>query len=445
MRREGPSHDSTDARDGAGGEDAGRGHAPRRADSDGEAGVVGAHPVNAAGAGRAFDGAVRKAAVADEMLRRSWGIPPNELTRIVEVARDVLGADEANVLIADYGLLSLQALGDDGPVGDPRPIVGTLAGRSLAHGTVVTSGSHPTVVQVPLAEGAERIGVLELSHSRWDDGTAALVEPVARLLVLLLISKRRYTDAVLRSRRSEPLTTAAEIQWGLLPPLACEADGVALSGILEPAYSIGGDSFDYALDPGGVGFSIIDAVGHGMPAVLLAAATINALRNARREGHSIGDAYAEAGSVLESQFGDSSYVTGQVGRLDVRAGRLSWLNAGHPLPLLVRDGHVRELVCRPSLPMGLGGTVVEVAVEDLQAGDSVLFYTDGAVESRSPRGEPFGLPRLIDHLAVAVQEGADPAETVRRLSTSIVAYNGSQLSDDATLLLLEFHASAAAD
>ena len=54
-------------------------------------------------------------------------------------------------------------------------------------------------------------------------------------------------------------------------------------------------------------------------------------------------------------------------------------------------------------------------------------------------GEPFGLPRLIDHLAVAVQEGVGPAETVRRLSTSILAYNEEGLSDDATLLLLEYH------
>ena len=324
------------------------------------------------------------------------------------MAREVLGADTAKVLVADYGLLSLQALGDDGPVGEAQPIEGTMAGRALAQGEVVTSGTDPTVVYVPLTEGAERSGVLELSHSRWDDDAAALAGPVAQLLVLLLVSKRRYTDAVLRSRRSEPLSTAAEIQWGLLPPLACAASGVALSGILEPAYSIGGDSFDYALDPDGVQFAIVDAVGHGMPAVLISAAAINALRNARREGRSLSDAYVEAGSVLEAQFGKSAYVTGQIGTLDVRTGRLSWLNAGHPLPLLVRDGHVRELACRPSLPMGLGGTVVEVAVEHLQPGDTVLFYTDGAVESRSPSGEPFGVPRLIDHLAVAVQEGVAP-------------------------------------
>jgi serine phosphatase RsbU (regulator of sigma subunit) len=366
-------------------------------------------------------------------------MPANELTRVVDVARDVLGADSATLLVADYGLLSLQPLGEDGPVGERQPIEGTLAGRALASGDVITSGTAPTVVEVPLTEGAERVGVLELVHSRWDDEVAALAASVAQVLVLVLVSKRRYTDALLRSRRSEPLSPAAEIQWGLLPPLACAAHGVALSGILEPAYSIGGDSFDYALDANGLQFAIIDAVGHGMAAVLPTVAAINSLRNARREGCSIAEAYTATGSLLEAHFGEKTYVTGQIGSLDVRSGGLAWLNAGHPLPLLARDGHVRTLECRPSWPMGLGGTVAEIAVEHLQPGDRVLFYTDGAVESCSHTGVPFGLPRLIDHLAVAVQEGAAPAETVRRLSTSIVTYNEDGLSDDATLMLLEYH------
>ena len=106
---------------------------------------------------------------------------------------------------------------------------------------------------------------------------------------------------------------------------------------------------------------------------MLSIGVINALRNCRREGRSMSEAHAVAGSVLEAQFGGQTFVTGQIGILDVPSGRLSWLNAGHPLPLLVRHGHVRELVCRPSLPMGLGGTVEEIAIEQLQPGDRVLF------------------------------------------------------------------------
>jgi serine phosphatase RsbU (regulator of sigma subunit) len=91
--------------------------------------------------------------------------------------------------------------------------------------------------------------------------------------------------------------------------------------------------------------------------------------------------------------------------------------------------------------MGLGGIVTEIAVEDLQPGDTVLFYTDGAVENRAVDGG-VGVARLTDHLAVAVQEGVAPAETVRRLASSIVDFNDGALSDDATLLLLEYHGLA---
>jgi serine phosphatase RsbU (regulator of sigma subunit) len=296
------------------------------------------------------------------------------------------------------------------------------------------------VVLVPLSEGSERLGVLELHHPAWSDELLILLEPVVRVLVLVMISKRRYTDVVLRSRRSEPLSAAAELQWDLLPPLTCASACASVSGILEPAYSIGGDSFDYALNPSGVDFAIVDAVGHGMTAVLLSVAAINGLRNARREGLALEAAYDGAGDVLRTQFGASSFVTSQFGALRLDTGELEWVNAGHPLPLLVRDGsYIGELRCAPSLPLGLGGAVVQIATERLQPGDRVLFYTDGVVETRSPDGEPFGVDRLADLLVRATLDDVFPAETVRRLSASIMAYNGAGLNDDATLLLLDYH------
>ena len=101
------------------------------------------------------------------------------------------------------------------------PIEGTLAGHAFVRDEVVVSGSEPTLVWVPLAEGSERLGVLELSYESWTDDVRAVLAPVVRVLVLVLISKRRYTDAVLRARRHEPLSIAAELQWDLLPPLTC--------------------------------------------------------------------------------------------------------------------------------------------------------------------------------------------------------------------------------
>jgi serine phosphatase RsbU (regulator of sigma subunit) len=185
---------------------------------------------------------------------------------------------------------------------------------------------------------------------------------------------------------------------------------------------------------------VVDAMGHGMAAVLLSVAAINSLRNARREGVDLETAYMDAGAVLEDLFGDARFATAQIGSLTLESGDLTWLNAGHPLPLLVRDGSfIGELECAPSMPIGLGGSVNEIATARLQSGDRVLFYTDGVVENRSPEGEQFGVPRLADLLVRATLDGVFPAETVRRLSASITAYNGAGLTDDATLLIIEYH------
>jgi hypothetical protein len=368
--------------------------------------------------------------------------PVIELRRVVDRIVVALGATSGRVFVTDYGLISLQELGEDGAVGERQLIDGSLPGRALASGKVICSEETGSV-WVPLTEGSERLGVLELTHHAWTDGAQSLLGPLVRVLVLVLVSVRRYTDAVVRSRRSEPLSPAAELQWDLLPPLTFTSDRVSLSGILEPAYSIGGDSFDYAFNTDRVEFAILDAVGHGMPAVMKSVAAINGLRNARREGAALDAAYRGTGDILSAEFRRKGFVTAQFGSLAVDTGVLTWLNAGHPLPLLVRNGrYVGELPCLPSLPMGLGGEVVEIATVNLQRGDRVLFFTDGVIETRDAEGTAFGLSRLADFLVRATVSGVSPAETVRRLSSSVVAYNRAGLSDDATLLIIEYHGGA---
>ncbi len=185
--------------------------------------------------------------------------------------------------------------------------------------------------------------------------------------------------------------------------------------------------------------AIIDAIGHGLPAVLMASTAINTLRNARRERMTLEQAYRQTDRRISEQFGHSFYVTGQIASLDTNSGQLSWLNAGHVLPLLVRNNSfVGELACRPSMPMGLGGPVVEIAVEQLQSGDRVLFHTDGVIESGSPDGTLFGADRLADFLVRATLDRVSVAETVRRLSANVVAHVGAGLRDDATLFLVEY-------
>lgn len=365
-------------------------------------------------------------------------LPPASIAKIVEIVCEIVGARSGRLLVADYGLRSLRELGPDGPSGSSILIEGTVPGRVFADGQTIATGEDPMILRVPLTDGTERIGLLELDFDVWD-GVPSVLPPVVLVLVSVLVAKSRYTDAWVRCRRAQPLSPAAEVQWSLLPPLAASAEDISVAGILEPAYLIGGDSFDYALNSAGLEFAIVDAMGRGMSAVLMSAAAINGLRNVRREGGQLADGYEQVDRLLATHFGDLRFVTGQFGTLDSATGILRWINAGHPLPLLVRNGSFGgELACRPSMPMGFGGSVVQIAEEPLQSGDRILFYTDGISESRSADGEIFGTERLADYLVRATLDRVPAPETVRRLSANVLSFVGTGLRDDATMFLVEY-------
>ena len=138
-------------------------------------------------------------------------------------------------------------------------------------------------------------------------------------------------------------------------------------------------------------------------------------------------------------------MTGQLATLDLTTGTLAVAGGGHPWPLLLRGtAVVGELAGEPCTPMGLGRPPV-VSETQLEPGDRVVFYTDGVVEARSPAGEEFGLARLGDLLGRAAAAQEIPAETMRRLTHSVLAHEAGQLRDDATLLLVGWRGPMAAD
>jgi hypothetical protein len=372
------------------------------------------------------------------MVDRATRTSPRDVLELLDVMCELLSAKAVRFHVADYSLETLQLIDARGAVGPPQKIVGTLIGRVFTSGEIQVSDGQPTTVMVPLVEGSSRIGVLELDVEEWHGDVPELLDPLTAIFVMAWIVKGRYTDMAARARRSEPLSAAAEMQWDLLPPLTCATDDVAISGVLAPAYAIGGDSFDYAFDTDRVDFAMVDAIGHGMPAVLMSAAAINSLRNSRRTGLDLVAAYEIVDATISSQFGRSYFVTGIIGTLDLRSSTLHWINAGHVLPMLERNGsYAGRLQCEPSRPFGLGGTVVEVAEDVLQGGDRVLFFTDGITEARSSDGSFFGDERLADFLVRAALEGLPTRETVRHLADNILTFSDDGLRDDATMLMLE--------
>jgi len=378
-----------------------------------------------------------------ELIKVALDTPPADVLGLLGPMCQLLGARSARFYVADYALRRLQQIDRSGHVGPPELIEGMFIGRAFTSGEILVAGTDPTVVSIPLAEGTSRIGVLQLDYDTWDGVLPTLLDPVVATFVWAWIIKNRYSDTSARARRTERLSAAAEVQWDLLPPLSCSVDELAISGILEPAYDIGGDSFDYAFNRTRFDFTIVDAIGRGLSAVLMSAAAINSLRNSRRAGLGLAAAYEQADLSISTQFGDSYYVTGVIGTVDLGTGRLSWINAGHVLPMLVRNGtYAGTLTCKPSMPLGTGGPVVEVAEEPLQRGDRVLFYTDGITESRALDRSFFGDERLADFLVRAALEHVPVNETVRHLSDNVIHFNDGRLDDDATMLLIEWRGTS---
>ncbi len=257
------------------------------------------------------------------------------------------------------------------------------------------------------------------------------------LVADLLQTKNGYTDLFFRTRRREPMSVAAEIQWSLLPPLSMVMPHVAVAGVLEPAYAVAGDSFDYALNGDVLHLAVVHAMGHGLDAATMATVAIGAYRHARRISIELSEIYLFMDRAVAEQFDPDHFVTAQVMRLDTATGRLQWVNAGHPAPMLIRAHRVvRRLDSPTTLPVGFGGAQPQVSAVALEPGDRVLCFTDGLIEEHKSGQEQFGEEQLIDW--VNQLEQADHGTVARDLSHTLKRARGEVTSDDATLVLVEW-------
>jgi len=255
------------------------------------------------------------------------------------------------------------------------------------------------------------------------------------------VSKGLHTDTYFRTRRTSSMTLSAEMQWHLLPPLTVLTPQVELAGVLEPAYDVGGDAFDYAVNQDMAHVAIFDAMGHDLDASMMANLVVGAYRHARRNDVGLEEMYATLDQAVGNQFTAEQFATVLLAQLRLDVGELEWVNAGHPFPMLFR-GHsfVRYLESPTTLPVGFGGASPTVASESLEPGDRVVFYTDGVVEEFLD-GVPFGEERLIETLSEHFANKLPLAEIARRVSHGLLQQRGGATSDDATLVIVKWTGS----
>ncbi|HZG92809.1 MAG TPA: PP2C family protein-serine/threonine phosphatase [Pseudonocardia sp.] len=365
----------------------------------------------------------------------------------VEVVADelaaVVGARAVSFLIADFsgravfrmGRAAAGVAGTRFPGAEQVQLPGTVYEQVLISQQVdlreVEGGAQLTV---PVTDRGDAIGLIELDLPYHPDATVVSdIEAAGHALAYIVVANRRHTDLFEWGQRSTPFTLAAEIQRRLLPAaFTCEAGQFTIAGWLEPASSVGGDTFDYSLDQHSLQVSITDAAGHDVAAALLATVLVGALRNERRRGADFAEQVRNANDALVANSTVGQFVTGQVMHVDLDGGTATIVNAGHPFPLRLRHGRVEEIALEIDLPFGLeAGRSFRVQRFPLEAGDRIVFITDGMVEREA---------EVADLPAVLVDtDGLHPRQVVHVLGDSVLRITGGSLRDDATVVCLDWY------
>lgn len=313
-------------------------------------------------------------------------------------------------------------------------------GLDLLHRIRAIDGTLPVVVMtawgtVPLAVEAMRRGVSDFVQKPWQNHE-------------LLATLRRQMERGQDLRRSEHLRAerqwlaeqelqqAQEIERGLLPGRMPQMRGCEIAAARQAAHAVGGDYFDiFPFSDSKAGIAIADVMGKGLPAALLMANLQAAVRATVSETIAPAELCSKVNQLVCRNLSDGRFATFFYGLLDTAAGRLSYANAGHVPPLLLRTSGER-------LRLHEGGTVLGIfprapyGQNDVRItpGDRLAFFTDGVTEASDAAGNEFGEERLAG--VAAENPGRHAGEVHRAMMDAVTQFTGGRAQDDATLVVV---------
>jgi sigma-B regulation protein RsbU (phosphoserine phosphatase) len=298
---------------------------------------------------------------------------------------------------------------------------------------------------VPLKFGDQVIGVFDVQSPKLEafgKRELEVLSSLADIASVAIVNARNHTGA-LRSRDEaskrraleRQLTFARTVQERLLPTRDPEMPGFDIAGVNLPGETLSGDYYDYvALPEGSLGVTVADVSGEGVPAALLAASLQGVLRAHIDHVYSISDIFERANASLLNSSAPEDFATIFYCVLE-RDGTLTYVNAGHNPPLILRaDGSVDRLT--------EGGTVLGMFPDrryphgraELHPGDYLIAFTDGLTESMH-KDEQFGESRVVD--TVRKVQSAPARIMASVLVTEADAFSGPGTApDDMTVVVI---------
>ncbi|HYU23749.1 MAG TPA: SpoIIE family protein phosphatase [Thermoanaerobaculia bacterium] len=286
---------------------------------------------------------------------------------------------------------------------------------------------------VPMRAQRDAIGFVALGAKLSNDPFSAedieFIEAATTQAAMALETSRLRTEEV-------EFEQARAMQQVLLPTALPRLDGFDIAGMWQPARSVGGDYYDaIEVGDGKAALCIADVAGKGMSAALLMASLQAAVKATASADMPPSRVCHKVRQVVTGNLVGGTFITFFYALLDTAARTLTYCNAGHNPPLLVRaDGEVERL--------DVGGSVLgrlfraetyDEATVTLAAGDRVVLFTDGVSEARRG-GEDFGDERLIDVVRANRELGAE--ELQEKIVEAITAFTSGSFGDDVTLVVI---------
>lgn len=240
-------------------------------------------------------------------------------------------------------------------------------------------------------------------------------------------------------RLTGELEVARQVLTGLLPSEAPKLEGFDVAAIIEPAYEVGGDYYDYIpLGNDRWALAMADVSGKGTPAALVVAAMRATLYALAKRELALRAIIHRANEFIHASTGPrAKYVTLFYAVLDSHAKRFLYINAGHLPPIVLRENGDVELLRSGGFPLGFfdNPRYFEQFVQ-LRSGDMLCLYTDGITEASDSKDEEYGRARLVELLREQQRSGASASAACRAVLRDVTRHADGALGDDATVLIL---------
>ena len=284
---------------------------------------------------------------------------------------------------------------------------------------------------VDLAVESMRLGVRDFVQKPWEN---------SRLLKKL---RTQIDQGRLRRREHDrehqlkvELDEAREIQRGLMPRRMPNLPGFNLASAWQPAHDVSGDYLAaFKLNESHAALCVADVAGKGFPAALLMSNMQAALKSLTSEDLTTSELCTKLNRIMCGNTPLRKFITCFYGDLDVSNRKLTFTNAGHNPPMLMRaDGEcIRLDEGGPVIGAFPGSTYGEREIQ-LREGDKLLLFTDGVTEARDAFGEEFGEHRL--HECLRSYRGSNAAELRTRILNEVAEFCAGDFEDDATLMVV---------